>query len=96
MPPNVDVQMVVEVFIEYVICVSKMFIPFEKKMVRKSSHPWLNNTCKQLVLKNHAAHGTPEYGMVRNQCSEGLYHEYSKYVSTTKIWLETQVSEQKN
>ena len=91
-----NVQVGVESFTDYVIRASKLYIPFEKKVVRKNSHPCLNDICRRLVLKKHAAHGTPEYDIARNQCSEGLYHEYSKYVTTTKIWLETHVSEEKH
>ena len=58
---DVDVETTVQRFTDYVIQLSKQCIPFEKKIIRKSCHPWLNETCRKLVLKKHSAYGTPTY-----------------------------------
>ena len=93
---DVDVATTIQRFPDYVIQLSKQCIPFEKKIIRKSCHPWLNETCKKLVSEKHVAYGTPAYASARIHCSNELFFEYSQYASTTKKWLGSTVGKQKD
>ena len=93
---NGDIHEVTAKFTNYVLDIAKLFIPFGFKMIRKSSHPWLNEKCKRLVLQKHTAFGTPNYEKERDKCSKGLFEEYLKHVDNTKSWLETNAKSQKS
>ena len=60
---------------------AKAYIPSRTFVVEKSSHPWLNDRCKRLVLAKHAAVGTPFFSQRQLECSQGLNEEYEKYAS---------------
>ena len=84
---NLDPDAATKTFTDYVLSTAKKFIPFRLVQTYKSSHPWLNDICKEFVAKKRAAFGTPAYQVRQAECSAGLLREYSKYVERTKSKL---------
>ena len=84
---NLDPDAATKTFTDYVLSTAKKFIPFRLVQTYKSSHPWLNDICKELVAKKRAAFGTLGYQVRQAECSAGLLREYSKYVERTKLKL---------
>ena len=81
---NLDPNLAAKVFIDYILSAAKKFIPFRVAQTYKSSHPWLNDVCKELVARKRAAFGTPSFQACQTDCSAGLLREYSKYVECIK------------
>lgn len=52
--------------------------------MQKSSHSWLNDRCKELVLAKQVAFGTSHFDDKRDVCSTGLFEEYQKYINHIK------------
>lgn len=75
---------IVTIFTSTVLDIAKKFIPFEWKSIQKSKHPWLNDECKKLVSDKNNAFGTPSFEEKRDNCSNGFFEEYQRYVTHTK------------
>ena len=71
-----NVDEIVTIFISTVLDAAKLFIPYESKEIQKSSHPWLNDRCKDLALAKQAAFGTSIFAEKKDACSKGLFEEY--------------------
>ena len=70
-------------FTDFVLQAARRFIPVETLPLKKSTHPWLTDSCKHLVRAKQAAEGTADYDAKAAECSAGLLHEYNKYVQRT-------------
>ena len=57
-----------------------------RKVVReaKSTHPWLNDTCRHAIGEKVSAVGTPMETMKRDECTNVLLQEQRKYVARIK------------
>ena len=71
-------------FTTHVLEVARKHVPVHLRNVKKSTHPWLNQTCLTLVQKARAAENTPEHAERLRECSEGVLAEFHKYVARTK------------
>lgn len=76
----VDTNEVVEAFTEKVLTVTRKYIPVSTAPVKKSTHPWMNRRCLELVAAKRAAEGTAEYKRKLEECSRGILEEYHKHV----------------
>ena len=56
----------------------------KKSKVRVSTHPWLNDRCREAIDKRIAARGTASETVARDECAQVLHEEYLKYVERTK------------
>ena len=65
------------------------FIPSNSKGTFKSTHPWINSRCVQLVQAKVEAEGTPLYRETAELCSRGLLEEYFKYIERTRTLLKS-------
>ena len=66
---------------------AKLHIPWGTFRFQKSSHPWLNDHCRQLIHSKHAAVDTDAFEQRQLECSSGLRSEYEKYVHKCKEHL---------
>lgn len=85
----------VNMFLKIVLSTVKEYIPYKVVRTFKSTHPWLNEICANLVVKKRAAFGTFEYGLRQQECSEGIRQEYLKFVAPTKEKLSSLPRESK-
>ena len=79
-----DVDYVSEHFTDYVLKLAKKFIPIREYAFPKSSHPWLNEKCLELVLNKHNAEGKEDYEFQRDLCSKGLSTEFKCHAERMK------------
>ena len=50
----------------------------------KSTHPWINKRCKEVVEEKRQAEGAPFYGDKLKACSEVILEEFNMYVTRTR------------
>ena len=82
--PLDDPSSAVAVFTGIVLEAAKTHIPFKKLHLRKSTHPWLNERCLELVASKVMAFGTPGFASKRDECSRGLLEEHKRYIARTR------------
>ena len=63
------------------------FVPSKQICALKSSHPWLNDRCRNALARKRAASGTDAFLDARDECSRTLADEYNKYVSRMRARL---------
>ncbi len=56
----------------------------KKSAVRVSTHPWLNDRCREAIDKKITARGTDTEITTRDECSRVLSEEHLKYVERTR------------
>jgi len=59
-------------------------IPRKTATAKRSSHPWLNDICKQALLRKNLAQGSVKFGAERDNCTKVLHAERAKYVQELK------------
>ena len=59
----------------------------KRSKVRVSTHPWLNDRCREAIDKKIAARGSDMEIPARDECSRVLSEEHLKYVERTKSKL---------
>ena len=76
------------------VCLSDVIMEILRKHVRHkrsrmtvSSHPWLNDRCRQAIADRIAAKGTLGDATARDNCSKILWEEHTKYVERMKTKL---------
>ena len=79
-----DADAAAENFTATVLSTAKEFIPCEMRTDFKSTHPWLNDRCRELLRRKRAAFGTPGFQTARDNCSAGMREEFFKFVDDTK------------
>ena len=62
-------------------------IRHKRSRVHISSHPWLNDRCREAIEKKIAAKGSATETHERDECSRVLNEEHLKYVERTKTKL---------
>ena len=60
-------------FTDHLLEVTRRHVTVERRVVEKSTHPWLNDRCRQLAAEERAAQGTPLHKQKLKQCSEGVF-----------------------
>ena len=71
---------------------ARRHIPYALLNVQKTSHPWINGRCRELLRTKHAAIGSESFKEKQQACSAGLLKEYSNYVARTKARLHREPS----
>ena len=79
-----DVDAMQERLVQYILHTARGYIPVGKGSVRKSTHPWMNTRCLELVAAKREAEDTPEYDQKLKECSEGILEEFNKYVGRVR------------
>ena len=74
----------VERFTNFVLTSARKHVPSKTCSVRKSTHPWLNDRCRELVRRKQEAENTPLHRERLLECSQGVLEEYRKYVQRTR------------
>ena len=69
---------------QHVLEVARKHIPVKRRVVQKSTHPWLDAHCAELVRRKREAEGTAEYSKRVKECSEGVLQAYTAYTKKTK------------
>ena len=59
-------------------------IPFEEINFVKTSHPWLNERCREAIQRKNASEGTAEFDENRHSCSKILAAEYQVHLGKLK------------
>jgi len=62
-------------------------IPRKQIVNKKSTHPWLNDRCKNAIKKKNSAEGTVHFEKEQRLCTRILGEERAKYIEATKIKL---------
>ena len=75
-------------FSNFLLVTARKHIPVHTKTVRKSTHPWMDDGCLELVRRKREAEGTPEYEERLRECSQGILAAYNKYVEKTRKELQ--------
>ena len=65
----------------YLLC---KHIPFETILLKKESHPCINDRCETIIRSKNAAEGTSLYEEKRVECARILKEEYGRYVTKLK------------
>ena len=52
---------VADAFTNVVLATAKTYIPTRRQQLQKSTHPWLNDRCRELLLLKRAAEGTQHF-----------------------------------
>ena len=84
-----DVDGSVVRFTELLLETASMFIPKILVTDGSHSHPWLDDRCRQAILRKRLARGTPEFLSLRDSCSRILMESYEKYVQKTRRKLKS-------
>ena len=84
-----DVDVLTERFTEYVLSAARSYIPVRMQKLKKSTHPWLNERCEELVRAKRAAEGTEESAAKLEACSKGMLEEFQKYTARVRDKLKT-------
>ena len=74
-------------FTERVLQVLRKHVRNRRANIRISSHPWLNDRCRDAIAAKHAAKGSSEEIQRRDACSGVLSEEHSKYIERTRATL---------
>ena len=69
---------------DHLLSTLRRFVPLEKKQVKKSTHPWMDKNCLELVRRKREAEGTPEYEEKLKECSDGVLQAYKRWVQKTR------------
>ncbi len=67
--------------------VLRKHVRHKRSKVRISTHPWLNDRCREAIEAKNAAMGSENEHIARDKCSKILSEEYLKYVERTKSKL---------
>ena len=84
---GMDLSRCADALTEYLLQLVHTYIPHEEKLISKTSHPWLNETCLQLIAAKHAAAGTAQAEDKAKACSAGLLGEYLAFIQRTRTEL---------
>lgn len=84
---NDDPHQAAKLFTDTVTSIAKVHIPFEQKLVSKSSHPWLNEHCRKLLLLKIEALGTPSFAQLQRDWAEAVNLAAKRYTSKLKSRL---------
>ena len=64
-------------------------IPYRKTIQKKSSHPWINERCKEAIAKKNTAEGSADFEAQRKKCTEVLAEEYQNYLALLREKIAT-------
>ena len=67
-----------------VLDTAKQFIPRVTRTMTKSTHPWMNERCLQLVAAKRSAEGTEHYKEKLKECSQGILEEFNAYTNKVR------------
>ena len=70
-----------------ILSTARKYIPVSTEPLKKSTHPWMNTRCLELVASKRAAEGTEAYQRKLEDCSKGVLEEYHKYVEKLRKQL---------
>ena len=73
-----DASLLVKSFSELLLQITKRFVPLMKCDVMKSTHPWLNDTCRAAIREKCMAAGTLDFDRLARRCSEVLLKELER------------------
>ena len=65
----------------YQICT---FIPYEELLLKKKSHPWLDEKCATAIQKKNAAEGTPYFDEERQKCQKVIAESFQIHLANLK------------
>ena len=74
---------------DYLLEAAKECIPKRRLNQTKSSHPWLNERCKEALRAKQVAEGTEVYTEAARACREIFQEEYLKHTEALKERLRT-------
>jgi len=74
-------------FSDLLMSLCKKYIPQQKIMVKKQSHPWINQACVVAIRAKNASEGLPSFPLQRDRCSHILAEAYRSYVQELKAKL---------
>ena len=69
---------------DFISSAARRFIPVSTRTVYKSTHPWINKQCKEVVGEKRWAKGSAFYGDKLKACSEVILEEFNMYVDRTR------------
>ena len=81
---NLSVDEATETFAKYVMNLVYRFIPNRKTHTFKSTHPWLNETCRKAIREKIDAINLPNFNIKRDDCTNILRHAFASYVDKTR------------
>ena len=70
-----------------IFTIMSIAIPKKYHTARRSSHPWMNEHCLNLLRARNAAEGTELYQEACKQCSEGMYEQFLLHVQKVHLKL---------
>ena len=83
---DLDVDAAQRKFTNFVLETARRFIPVKQRVISKSSHPWLNDRCLELVRSKRGAEGTADYQKKAQICSEKILDELQKLPWSSKTY----------
>jgi len=76
-------------FLEVLWLLLTKYIPRKITHVKKSSHPWLNQKCKDAIAKKNDAEGSEQFVDARKKCLDVIKSERASYVKDLKEKIST-------
>ena len=77
---GLDADGAAEAFTNTIMDILRRRVRSRKSRVRISSHPWLNDRCREALTRKMQAKGTADEIPARDRCSEVLHEEHARYV----------------
>ena len=74
------VDSVAENLTNYLLETARKHVPVKRSTVKKSTHPWMDDRCLELVREKRAAEGTPEYEAKVRECSTRILEEFQRHI----------------
>ena len=76
-----DVDVAVASFVAMVLSEARKFIPMRILKEFKGTHPWLNDDCRNAILRKQSCEGTAEYMEAAETCTQILRAAYAVYIN---------------
>ncbi|CAE8639656.1 unnamed protein product [Polarella glacialis] len=90
-----DSDAAAQILTDTILARARRRIPYKEMPLFKSTHPWLNDRCKQLVAAKCAAAGTTAFAVKQAECSQGIFQEHAAYIARAKNKIQSLPSSSK-
>ena len=77
---------------QHILDAVKQFVPLKTIESKPYKHPWIDDECRELLRKKHAAIGTPAFAAARDACTHGFSIASSKHLADTRKKLSAATS----
>ena len=81
---SVEIDTMVVHVTEFFRSLLQLYVPQRQSVHRKSTHPWLDDSCRRAIRSKLGASGTVNYAKERDRCTETLRCAFNNYICRTR------------